>query len=264
MIIACPSCATHHNLPDDDFAHDGSVIKCNACQHSWLEARAVEITDISHDDISHDDRSVSLDRFSHTSTLPTIPADPETDDEAARIAKAIKQFELEQSKEKAKRRAKQKSWMALAACICTPLALATIFPETVVRTLPGSIAVYDKLGIDVNIHGFAFANISHQYLMANGTRVLAIRGEIINVSNTKKIVPSLRFRLRDKVGNQVYSWSLNGVSQQPLHPGTSTNFLTRVASPPKLADDFQIHFAQAGEIAKTALYENNPNKRAQN
>ena len=259
MIIACPSCATHHNLPDDDFARDGTIIKCNSCQHSWLEARAVEITDITHHDIPAEHTS-----FSRSANLPVIPGEPDADHEAARIAKAIKQFEQEQQKQKAERRARQKSWMALAACICTPLALAAIFPETMVRALPGSIAVYDKLGIDVNIHGFAFANITHQYLMANGTRVLAIRGEIINISNSKKTVPSLHFNLRDKAGKQVYAWSLNGVSQHPLHPGTSTSFLTRVASPPKRADDFQIHFAQAGEIAKTALYENNPDKRAQN
>ena len=259
MIIACPSCATHHNLPDDNFAHDGSIIRCNACGHSWLEARAIEIVDVSHDNIPP-----NHDHFSGSTNLPALTLnsdhDPDTEYEAVRIAKAIKQFEQKQLKTKARRQAKIRSWMALAACICTPLALAATFPETVVRTLPGSIAVYDKLGIDVNIHGFAFANITHQYLMANGTRVLAIRGEIINVSGKEKIVPSMRFTLRDKSGKQVYAWSLNGVSQHPLRAGTATSFLTRVASPPKYAKDFQIRFAQTGEIAKTAFHENNENR----
>ena len=259
MIIACPSCATHHNLPDDDFTCDGSIIKCTSCGHSWLEARAVEVIEITHHDITPEQG-----RFSDSANLPAIPQTPDADYEAARIAKAVKQAEQSRLVAQSKRREKTRGWLALAACICAPLAFAATFPETMVRTLPGSIVLYDKVGVDVNIHGFSLANITHQYLMANGTRVLAIRGEIINVSGREKMIPSLRFSLRDKTSNEIYTWSLNGISQRPLQAGTATSFLTRVASPPKHADDFQIRFAQAGEIAKTASYENNSNKRSQN
>ncbi len=265
MIIACPSCATHHNLPDDDFAADGSIIKCASCSHSWLEARAIEVIDSNQiTDLVHQDVGINHDSFSPSTNLPAIPDAPDLEYEAARIAKAVRQAESKRLAAEKIRRAKTRGWLSLAACICTPLAFAAMFPETIVRALPGSIAVYDKIGINVNIHGFTFANISHQYLMANGTRVLAIRGEIINVSSSEKTVPSLHFTLRDKSRKAVYNWSLNGISRRPLRPGTATGFLTRVAEPPKLADDFQIRFAQAGETAKTASYENHTNKRSQN
>ena len=265
MIIACPSCATHHSLPDDDFASDGSIIKCASCGHSWLEARAVEVIGTS-DIVDIIDADVRTDhsQFDSPANLPSIPMAPDTEYEAARIASAVREAEEKRLAAARKRRARIRGWLTLAACITAPVALAASFPEPVVRALPGSIMIYDKVGIPVNIPGFKFANISHQYLLAGGTRVLAIRGEIINMTSKAKTVPSLRFALRNKKGREVYHWSLNGVSRRPLKPGASARFLTRIAEPPKYADDFQIRFALSGEIAKTASYENNTDKRSQN
>ncbi len=265
MIITCPSCATSHKLPDDDFASDGSIIKCTSCNHSWLEARAIEVVDsIDVADLIQDDLAPDHNSFSGTPNLPAIPTSPDTEYEAVRIAKAVKQAEQKRLAALARRRAKLRGWMTLAACIAAPFAFAAAFPETVVRALPGSIIIYDKAGIDVNIPGFKIANVTHQYLMAGGTRVLAIRGDIINVSGTEKPVPSLRFALRDTSRKEVYNWTLNSVARRSLKPGLSTSFLTRVAEPPKLADDFQIRFALKGEVAKTASYESNTDKRSQN
>lgn len=259
MIIACPSCATQHNLPNDDFVSDGSIIKCDSCGHSWLEARAVEVIDITATN-----RQENHPHHFPPENLPTIPQAPDAEMEAARIAKAVKQAERKKQEAERIRRKKIRGWMTFAACICAPVAVAALFPETVVRTLPGSIAIYEKLGRNVNVRGFEIANITHQYLMANGTRVLAIRGEIRNVSGRAKTIPSLHFSLRSKNGKPLYQWNLNGVSKRPLAANASTTFLTRIAEPPKSADDFQIRFAQADEIAKTASYENSTNKRSSN
>ena len=45
MIVSCPSCATRYDLPDNDSAADGSVIRCASCGHSWIESSAIEIVD---------------------------------------------------------------------------------------------------------------------------------------------------------------------------------------------------------------------------
>ena len=277
MIITCPSCATSHKLPDDDFASDGTIIKCASCNHSWLEARAIEVVDsvdvanLIQDDIAinhtHDqlgDQHGNRHSARTIPNLPVIPQAPDAEYEAARIAKAVNQAEEKRLAASANRRAKLRGWMTLAACIAAPFALFAAFPEIVVNTLPGAIVVYEKAGIEVNIPGFTINNVTHQYVMAANTRVLAIRGDITNVTGREQTAPSLRFALRDKNRNEVYNWSLNSVSRQPLKAGQTTSFLTRVAAPPKLADDFQIRFALKGEIAKTASYESHTNKRTQN
>ena len=265
MIITCPSCATSHNLPDDDFVSDGSIIKCTSCDHSWLEARAIEVIDsIDIENLIQEDVTPDHKAYRQGSNLPAIPDLPDTDYEAARIAKAVKKAEQKRLAAVARRRARIRGWMTLAACIAAPFIFAGAFPELVVRALPGSIVLYDKAGIEVNIPGFKITNVTHQYLMAGGTRVLAIRGDIVNISGTEKTVPSLRFALRDKNRREVYNWALKTVARRPLKPGLSTSFLTRIAEPPKLADDFQIRFALKGEFAKTASYESNTDQRSQN
>ncbi len=249
MLIACPSCSTHHNVPDDHLIADGSMIKCASCGHSWIESRAVEIIDVQPETIKNHN-------FAQTPNLPAIPVTPDADYEAARIAKAIQQVEEKRLASQRERRTKLRGWLTLAACICAPLIFAGTFPATVVKALPGSIKIYDKLGMNVNVYGFKFANISHQYVLAGKTRVLAIRGEIINISGKEKTVPSIHFTLKDKTGKNVYEWNLKGIARRPLHDGQATSFLTRVASPPKNADDFQIRFATPGKTVVKASYEN--------
>ncbi len=260
MLIACPSCATHHNVHDDHLAADGSVIKCGSCGHSWIESRAIEVIDVQAETLYTPTTEHTMGRAAgQTPNLPAVPTAPDADYEAARIAKAIHDVEEKRSADRKIRRTKQRGWLTLAACICAPLIFAGAFPTTVVKALPGTIKVYNKLGMKVNVRGFKFANISHQYVQAGKTRVLAIRGEIVNVSGDEKTVPSIHFSLNDKMNNKVYEWGLNSVVRRPLRAGEATSFLTRIASPPKTADDFQIRFARPGEIVVKASYENTSN-----
>jgi predicted Zn finger-like uncharacterized protein len=266
MIIACPACATSHNLPDDHLAADNSIVKCGSCGHSWLEARAVEVYEPTRydspiRDITGDD---TPDRKQAVENLPAEIITPDTEYEAARIAKAVHQAEQNRLAEQKKRRAKIRGWALLAACIFVPVTAAAAFPAAVVKILPGAIRVYEKVGVKVNVRGFEFVNITHQYVEVNSTRVLAVRGRIINVSGSKKKIPPVRFTLTDNSGKAVYGWTLAGISRRPLAPGEATSFLTRIATPPKTADDIQIRFAQSGEIGSNVAYASYTNKRPQN
>ena len=82
---------------------------------------------------------------------------------------------------------------------------------------------------------------------STGTRVISIKGEIVNVSDRDRKVPSLRFILQDNAENDVYAWTLDS-GIRPLRPGEMTTFTTRVASPPPCAENLQIRFAHADEI----------------
>ncbi len=44
MIVVCPSCATRYDLPATA-GPAGSIVRCRACNHSWLEGAAVEVVD---------------------------------------------------------------------------------------------------------------------------------------------------------------------------------------------------------------------------
>jgi hypothetical protein len=85
--------------------------------------------------------------------------------------------------------------------------------------------------------------------MADGTRLLALRGEVVNSAGSGHRVPDLLFRLKDGAGRELYAWTLEGVATRPLKPGEATSFTTRLASPPLAARDIEIGFAETGKTA---------------
>ena len=253
MIISCPSCATRYDLPRQQIAADGSVIRCTACGHSWLEASAVEVIDVTPPS-----RPLLEGPSGHDRHLPVLASDIEEDDsvavdlESRRIAQAAARAERDYQTRRKARQAKLAGWGLLAGAIAATFAGLYAFPGHVVRFAPGAAQVYERAGIAVNLVGFEIRNVKQQHLLTDGTRVLALRGELVNVSGEDKKVPSLRFVLKDASKQEVYAWSLNGVSTEALPADQTTTFITRVAAPPESADEVEIRFARAAEIGSNA------------
>lgn len=208
------------------------MVRCGACGHSWLEARAIEVVE-------------------------TPPAPPEEDhfdleEEASRIAGASRMLAAERQARRLRRRAELRGWAALAAAVLVPVALAAAFPERVARAAPGAVLLYERAGMGLNVRGFEIRNARTQLVTVNGTKVLAVSGEIVNVSDRDAEVPSMRFGVRDARSKEVYAWTLASVGGRSLKQGASTSFLTRIASPPEAGWDVEIRFAREDEIAVNA------------
>lgn len=230
MIVSCPSCATRYDLPESRFAGEGTLIRCAACGHSWMEGRAVEVIDIP------------------ARLVPAVaPAGAEPEREIRRLVEASREAQLEFAARRRKRSQRLRRWAIFAACLMTPFAAAAASPETAVKLAPASIRLYEALGMDVNIYGLTLRRIETRHMMVDGTRVLAIKGEIVNVAGGERKIPWLLFRLAGGDGSEVYRWTLDS-GARPLKPGEATNFVTRVASPPEQASSILIRFAHADEI----------------
>lgn len=254
MIISCPSCATRYDLPRQQIAADGSVIRCASCGHSWLEASAVEVIDISPEPALQISGSTKPG-----ARLPmVVDAYDDTDDgvalelESRRIAAAAAQAERQFSERRRRRRARATGWLGLASAVAATLGALYLLPAHVVRFAPGAALAYKKIGMPVNVHGFEIRKVVQQHLLSDGTRVLALRGEVANVSGTERKVPALRFIIKDKAQSQVYAWTLNGVATKALQADQTTTFVTRLAEPPETADEVEIRFARAEEIGSNA------------
>jgi predicted Zn finger-like uncharacterized protein len=230
MIISCPSCLTHYNFPDQRLSGDGMAISCAACGHSWIESRAVEIVDIS------------------PRKLPTVIEHGfEPDSEVKRLVEASRRAKEAFAVKKRQRLGRLRGWAILGACLLAPVAAAASFPELVVRLAPVTVRAYDAMGYNVNIYGLEIRRIEQQHAFVDGLRVLSIKGEISNISNSTQKIPWLRFGLNDRSQAEVYTWTLD-TGVRPLRAGESTSFVTRVASPPESAKNLQIRFAHRDEI----------------
>jgi predicted Zn finger-like uncharacterized protein len=237
MIISCPSCSARYDMPASHFAQDGAMIKCSACGYSWLEARAVEIANVS------------------VRQLAVAGAQPvETDHEVRRLVEASRDAQDQFAARRRQRRKRMAAWSALVAAACLPLIVAGLAPEVTVRYVPAAIVGYSAVGWDANVYGLDFRRVEAQHLIVNGARVLAVKGDIANISGHGRKIPSIRFALRDGASQEVYNWTLDS-GARPLKPGEVTGFVTRVASPPETAKDLEIRFAHADEIGSNSGHE---------
>lgn len=230
MIIRCPSCTTKFDLPASRFDADGTMIKCSVCGHDWIEGRAIEVSRET------------------TSQLPTLTEPSfEPDFEIRRLVNANREAEEAFAQRRRRRRAVAAAWFGLAMVAGTPAVFALAFPETVVTVAPASVGVYEWMGRKVNIYGLEIRQLETQHLLVDGKRVIAVKGEITNVSSSVRKMPWLRFALKNAQKTEIYNWNLE-TNARPLNPGESTNFVTRVASPPEGSAELEIRFARAAEI----------------
>ncbi len=214
------------------------MVRCAECGHNWIESRPVEVIEIAAKPI--------------LAASPHVPApigEPRQDEdrEIRRLTEAARLAQEEFVQGQRRRRRQLAGWGAFAALALTPFIAAVAMPERTVRLFPASIQVFDRAGMKVNIYGLEVRRVEQQHVVVEGTRVISIKGEIVNVSDEDRKVPSLRFVLKDKEAADIYAWTLDS-GIRPLRPGEMTTFTTRVASPPETAENVQIRFAHADEI----------------
>jgi hypothetical protein len=248
MIVACPACATRYDFPSGRFtASSSSMVRCVECGHNWIESRPPEIIDVSP-------RALPAPVTVPATALAITEAETDDDREIRRLTEAARLARDEFRDTQRQRRQRLYGWAGFAAAALAPIALALLNPEMAVRLFPASVQLFDKLGMGVNIYGLEVRRIEQQHVILEGTRVIAIKGEIVNVSDRDRKVPSLRFTLLNNAQDDVYAWTLDS-GIRPLRPGEMTTFTTRVASPPPAAENVQIRFAHADEIGVNREHE---------
>jgi predicted Zn finger-like uncharacterized protein len=246
MIVACPACATRYDFPASRFTASGTMVRCVECGHNWIESRPAEVIDLSP-------RALPAPV---PASVPAVVSGPAADDNRE-IRRLIEAAQLARDAFRSTQRQRRKeihSWAGFAAAALAPIAAALLNPEMTVRLFPASMLLFDKLGKEVNIYGLEVRHVEHEHVIIGGTRVISIKGEIVNVSDRDRKVPSLRFTLLNNARDDVYYWTLDS-GIRPLRPGEMTTFTTRVASPPPAAENVQIRFAHADEIGVNREHE---------
>jgi predicted Zn finger-like uncharacterized protein len=238
MIVVCPSCATRYDLPAAA-GPEGSIVRCRACGYSWLEGNAVEVLDGA---------------VVQASGGALVAADPRLGQMAERLMRASREAAEAETEARRRRQARRQAWLSLAAAVALPLGLAVVFADWVQDRFPRTSHVYALIGVEPP-PVFEITRVEQKHLMADGTRVLAIRGEIANHSSKPRHAPGLHFELTDDSGRTVYAWTLGSVTTRAMKPGETTTFVTRLASPPIAAARVKIGFAQPEELALNAAHD---------
>lgn len=235
MIVSCPSCATKYDLPNGS-GSDATVMRCGSCGHGWIEAHATDVSDLVPVRAQNSRRD-GIDE-----------AEARVVAEARKIARAARFAEHRARTDRDRRAVQLRGWAGLAAGVCLLLGAVVLMPERIVQAAPAAAKLYSLAGKTVNVYGLNIASIQQQYMIVNGQPVLALRGNIANITEADRRVPPLRFVLRNAQGKQLHAWTLNSVGKGPIGAGVVSSFVTRLAAPPAGVESVEIRFARPGEI----------------
>ena len=237
MIVSCPSCATEYDLPRSA-ATDATLMRCGACGHGWIEAHATEVSDLVPMNADAAQQAVQGEDDNDARVMA----------EARKIARAARMAEQKARAARERRMAQLRGWAGLAAGICLVLGGMVTFPERIVQAAPAVSKLYEIAGKTVNIYGLSISGVEQQYMIVSGQPVLALRGQIANITAEDRRVPPLRFVLKDANGAELHAWTLHSTGKGPIGAGAVSSFVTRLAAPPEGVDSVEIRFAKAGEL----------------
>lgn len=117
----------------------------------------------------------------------------------------------------------------------------------VVRLLPQTASLYGSIGMPVNLRGLNLEDLSITTEMHDGVPILVVRGKIVNVTGAIVEVPRLKLVVRDAARREIYSWTV-APSAARLRPYRSTEFSSRLASPPAGSKDVMVRFLNRRDV----------------
>jgi predicted Zn finger-like uncharacterized protein len=133
------------------------------------------------------------------------------------------------------------------ALVVLILAGAFFARQPIVAAIPDLAGLYAALGMEVNLRGLEFRNMTATRDIDNGRPILIVEGEIANIGAADLDVPPVRLAVR--AGRQeIYAWSVEP-AQRTLGAGESAAFRTRLATPPAAADDIELRFTPRRQLA---------------
>ncbi len=112
-------------------------------------------------------------------------------------------------------------------------AMALIGARTaVVQRVPAMAAVYEAVGVPVNLPGLALRDVRSRIVRDGNRRLLVTEGEIVNIRREENHVPTLALAVRGPNGLARYSWTAPAPKTR-LEPGEAVAFRARLAAPPE-------------------------------
>lgn len=120
--------------------------------------------------------------------------------------------------------------------------------EQVVRTMPDTAGIYERLGLPVNLRGVEFRNVKGANEIVDGVVVLVVEGNLVNITGRAIDLPRLRLAVRDAGGKEIYTWTATAPKAR-LEAGEAAPFRSRLASPPPDGSSIEVRFFAPADAA---------------
>ncbi|WP_395645838.1 MJ0042-type zinc finger domain-containing protein [Terricaulis sp.] len=237
MILTCTSCSTRYYADDAAIGPTGRTVRCAACGTSWfaepqLELRATDETAVRGEAKPEPLTRERVERLRRAATQPG-PA-----------PSAAAKFRAQQAERmrRDRSRAAVAAWTATGAALAASATGMVVFRQDVAELWPRSASAFAALGLDVNVYGLEFYDLSVERAFDGPTPILLVSGEVRNIGRDEKQAPPVRLSLRDQQSHEIFEL-VHAVTDQPIAAGAAVPFQIRVENPPADAVDLEATFA---------------------
>ncbi|MBT3629623.1 MAG: DUF3426 domain-containing protein [Rhodospirillaceae bacterium] len=215
MIVSCPSCATRYLIDPTALGGEGRTVRCAKCSHTWREQPPADMP--KRIDILPPDSEPRPIPFG--SNLPALVA--------------------------RRKRANRLGWIAVAAAIVIIIIAVILARGPIVDVWPPAEKLYTAVGLgadEIDTSELEFQNVVREQMVEGGVPILIIRGQIFNAADSERAIPAIRIGLMDAANTELRHWTF-AAEQSELPGESSTDFETRLVSPPEGAVSLRISFA---------------------
>jgi predicted Zn finger-like uncharacterized protein len=218
MIVTCPACTTRYLVDPRALGDAGRVVRCAKCSKTWHQASPEDLprtVDVAP-------AGVVPDFTTGRAQLPALPR--RRGPPWATIA-----------------------WGGLIVILGSGAIAGIAAREEVVALWPPATRLYSMIGFAVQPPGIGLElrKTTPVFATENGVRTLIVEGEVANISQVARDVPTLRVVLRDRDGGELQALDFN-VAEQRLLPGASVPFRTSIPRPSPAAVSVLVTIGDGG------------------
>lgn len=223
MILTCPSCSASYNVPAEAIGPKGREVRCKKCAHVWFQAdekkalddifTRIETHRVSEDDISFADRKKERRNLLPVGLMGAVKLRCQTVWVKSRMAvKKSKLFPYLDRLQAYINKRNVAAVMVAFACFSVVLLTLVVGRWSIVHTIPSMEGVYKTMGFSLE----SYANVNPEEALVvehpaiqktDAGRVFT--GNLINLTSSEILLPTLQFTLIDKHGQKVAEFEHN-------------------------------------------------------
>jgi predicted Zn finger-like uncharacterized protein len=221
MILSCPECSTRYVVDPAAIGPSGRTVRCTRCSHSWAAPpSAIEELVVAQAVSDPVPPPIDFSRGARPrgTNLPALPGEKRS-------------------------RAPAVLWTILLLFIIGVAGVAVWQRDVVIARVPGAVDLYELVGLGPEPPGtgLALENVRQKVSTRDGTQILRIDGDIVNVSGHPRDVPHMLGVLLDGAGKEIERWEFKPPLPKLLHHERAP-FSTELVNPPDVASEVRVTF----------------------
>lgn len=271
MLIVCPSCASRYELDAAKLGPDGRKVRCASCQTLWHvmpEAFPDAPTAEETQALLNEELEQAAAIEAQVSAIAAeqgddieIDAAPAPDPAAATAPAPRKRGTGRAGRKASSKGGKTRLGASAVPTIPAMLALAGVAllgllvwqRDRAVRSAPQLAAVFETLGVPVNVRGLKLGAIESGLIEDGGGRFLVVEGDVTNIARVNTPVPPIEVSVKDAAGQTLYSWKTDPPRAE-LEPSELMRFRARLAAPPATGQTVLVRFAASGPVSAASTH----------